>query len=103
MRYEELRGRIKKTDFVELRTRFQTNLNKCVILFMSKDLIKIAMILEDNDAVAVSPIVAITYDILSAVNKIDSHNLLFYSDLNNVHINKAIMSKSNNKRSNAKI
>jgi hypothetical protein len=103
MRYEELRGKIKKNDFVELRTKFQNNLNKCVILFMSKDLIKIAMILEDGDTAAVSPVMAITYDVLSAVNKIDGHKLLFYSDLNNVHINKAIMSKNNNKRSNAKI
>lgn len=103
MRYEELRGRIKKNDFVELRTRFQNNLNKCVIIFISKDIIKFTMILEENEIAAVSPIIAVTYDILSVVNKIDSHKLLFYSNLNNVHINKAIMSKNNNKRSNAKI
>lgn len=103
MKYEELRKRIKKNDFVELKTRFQNNLNKCVVLFISKDIIKIAMILEENETAAVSPIIAIPYDILSIVNKIDSHNLLFYSNLNNVHINKAIMSKNNKKRSNAKI
>lgn len=103
MRYEEIRGRVKKNDFVELTTRFQNNLNKCVIIFISKDIIKFAMILEENETAAVSPIIAITYDILSVVNKIDSHKLLFYSNLNNVHINKAIMSKNNNKRSNAKI
>lgn len=44
---------------------------------MSKDLIKIAMILEDGDTAAVSPVMAITYDVLSAVNKIDSYKLLF--------------------------
>lgn len=103
MRYEDLKGLIKKHDFVELKTRFQNNLNKCLIVGMSKDIIKIALILEENEVAAVSPVIAIPYEILLEVNKIKPHNLLFYSNLNNSHLEKAIVSKNNNRRANAKI
>jgi transcriptional regulator of heat shock response len=103
MKYEDLRRLIKKNDFVEIKTKFQNNLNKCLIVGMSKDILKIALILEDGEVAAVSPIMAIPYDILLEVNKIKPHNLLFYSNLNNSHLEGAIVSKINNKRSNAKI
>lgn len=103
MKYDDLKGIIKKHDFVELSTKFQNNLNKCLIVGVSKDILKIALILEENEVAAVSPVVAIPYDILLEVNKIEPHNLLFYSNLNNSHLKKAIVSKNNNRRSNAKI
>jgi hypothetical protein len=103
MKYEDLKGLIKKHDFVEFSTKFQNKSNKCLIVGMSKDILKIAIILEENEVAAVSPVVAMPYEILLEINKIDPYNLLFYSNLNNYHLEKAIVSKNNNRRSNAKI
>lgn len=103
MKYEEIKGKIKKNDLVEINTKFKNILEKCLIVSISKDMIKVAMILEENEVAAVSPLVAIPYDILLDINKIDNRKLLFYSNLNNLHIERAIVSKNNNRESNAKI
>jgi len=103
MKYEEIKGRVKKNDLVEIKTKFKNILEKCLIVYMSKDMVKVAMILEENEVAAVSPLVAIPYDLLLEINKIDNRKLLFYSNLNNLHIERAIVSKNNNRESNAKI
>lgn len=103
MKYDDVKGNYKKYDFVELETKFQDKPGKCLLISITKDIIKVAPILEDKTSSAICPIVAMPYDIISTINKMDDHFLLFYSDLNNSYIEKAILSKNNNRRANAKI
>ena len=103
MKYEEIRSNIKKHDFIQLLTKFQTEPAKYVVLSVCKDFIKVAPILEDEQSAAVCPTIAVPHEIISKIEKYANHMLLFYSDLNNLHIEKAILSKNNNRRVNAKI
>ena len=103
MKYEVIKKNIKKHDFVQLLTKFQTQPAKYVVLSVCKDFIKVAPILEDDFNSAVCPIIAVPHEIISKIDKYANHMLLFYSDLNNLHIEKAILSKNNNRRANAKI
>jgi len=103
MKYDEIKDRVKKYDFVEFITKFQEDPIKGVIISLSKDILKVAPILEDQDEAAVCPVIAIPNDSVSEVKKVGDHMLLFYSGLNNLHIEKAILSKNNNRRANAKI
>jgi hypothetical protein len=103
MKYDEIKGSIKKHDFVQLLTKFQTEPAKYVVLSVCKDFIKVAPILEEDGTSAVCPTIAVPHEIISKVEKYENHMLLFYSDLNNLHIEKAILSKNNNRRANAKI
>ncbi len=103
MKYNELKDKIKRYDFVEFFTKFQDEPSKGIVISISKDILKIAPILEDTESTAVCPILAIPNESVSEVNKVGDHMLLFYSDLNNLHIEKAILSKNNNRRANAKI
>jgi hypothetical protein len=103
MKYDSLNAKIKKYDFIELATKFNSSSGKYVVTSVSKDLIKVAPIIEDKEQSAICPIVAIPIDIISEINKIGSHMLLFYSDLNNFYIEKAILSKNNNRRNHAKV
>jgi hypothetical protein len=103
MKYDQLRGIVKKYDFVELSTKFGDASNKYVVTSISKDLLKVAPIIEDESRTAISPVVAIPIDIIMEIKKMGSHMLLFYSDLNNLYIEKAILSKNNNRRAHAKV
>jgi hypothetical protein len=103
MKYSEIKEKIKRYDFIEFITKFGKEPTKGVVVSMSKDILKIAPILEDKDKSAVCPVIAIPNDLVSEVKRAGDHMLLFYSDLNNFHIEKAILSKNNNRRANAKI
>ena len=103
MKYDEIRGKVKKHDFVEIATEFDHTPRKCIVTSISKGIMKVAPILEDESASAVCPVIAMPLNIISEINKVGDHMLLFYSDLNNIHIEKAILSKNNNRRANAKI
>ncbi len=94
---------IKKYDFIELETKFEKKMSKYIVISVLKDLIKVIPIIEENEKSAACPIVAIPNVIISQINKIDDYKLLFYSDLNNSYIEKAIISKNNNRKTNAKI
>ena len=103
MKYEEIKGNIKKHDFIELLTKFQTEPAKYVVLSVSKDFLKVVPILEDEGKSAACPTIAVPHEIISKIEKHANHMLLFYSDLNNLHIEKAILSKNNGRRAHAKI
>jgi hypothetical protein len=60
-------------------------------------------ILEDEGTTAAGPVIAMPYGILSKIEKMAKHSILFYLNINNYHIKNAIVSKNNNRRSNAKI
>lgn len=103
MKYDEIKGAVKKYDFVEISTKFGDSTGKYVVTSISKDLLKAAPIIEDESRSAICPVVAIPIEIISEINKMGSHMLLFYSDINNFHIEKAILSKNNNRRNHAKV
>ncbi len=89
---------LKKYDFIELETKFQKVPNKYIVISVLKDLVKVVPIIEENENSAICPVMAIPYSIISKVNKIDSNKLLFYSDLNNLHIEEAILKKHRGKK-----
>lgn len=103
MKYEEIKGRFKKYDLVEISTKYSVNDYKYLIISISKDIIRVMQILEDDGTSAVGPVIAMPYSILSKIQKMAKHSILFYLNINNSHIKNAIVSKNNNRRSNAKI
>lgn len=98
MKYSDIRGTFKKNDFVEMSTIFSKVINKCIIISMTKDILRVLPILEEDSNTAACPILAIPYGLISSVNKTTKANLLFYSDINNNFIKNAILSKSSRKR-----
>ena len=103
MKYDQIKGYFRKYDFIEMSTIFQDSPKKYVITSISKDILKVAPIIEEDSASAICPIVAVPIDVISELKKVGNHMLLFYSDLNNFHIEKAILSKNNNRRNHAKV
>jgi|688.fasta_scaffold829386_1 hypothetical protein len=103
MKYDEIKTLVKKHDFIEMLTIFQDSPKKYVITSISKDILKVAPIIEEDITSAICPIVAVPIDMISEIKKVGNHMLLFYSDLNNLHIEKAILSKNNNRRNHAKV
>lgn len=103
MKYEELRGKVKKDDLVEIRTIFSDELNKYVIVSMLKDMFVILPILEDSDLAAACPVLSIPYSMISNVNKLDNYMLLFYAGLNNKYIDRAIIGNIPRRTKHAKV
>lgn len=103
MKYEEIKGYFKKHDLVEISTKYSMFSYKYLVISISKDIIRVMQILEDEGVTAAGPIIAMPYSILSKIDKMASHSILFYLNINNSHIKNAIVSKNNNRRSNAKI
>ena len=103
MRFDQINGKIKKYDFVEVTTSFDNIPGKYVVTSISRGIIKLAQIIEDDSASAVYPVVAMPISIISEIKKVGDHMLLFYSNLKNLHIENAILSKNNKRKKNAKI
>lgn len=91
MKFEDIKGLIKKNDFVEICTIFSDEINKYVILSVIKDMLLVLPILEDEHLAAACPTVAMPYSFILNIKKIDNSGLLFYANLNNKHIDKAII------------
>jgi hypothetical protein len=90
MKYDDIKGKIKKYNVVELTSKINYEKKKYLVVSLSKDIMKIVSLLEENGTVAVSPILAISYPLISEVKKLDVSNLLFYIEANNIHVNNAI-------------
>lgn len=101
MKYSEIRGIFKKNDFVEMNTIFSKTLFKCVIISLSKDILRVMPIVEEGVAVAACPILAIPHGLVSSLNKTQKYNILFYSNINNNIIKNAIIAKNDNKKRNS--
>jgi len=93
MKYEEVRRIAKKHDLVELSTIYSSDQSKYVVVSVTKDILVILPILEDeDDAVAAAcPALGIPYSLISSMSKMDNTRLVFYSNLNNKYIDEAII------------
>lgn len=91
MKYEDIKSAIKKHDFVEISTIYSDDINRYVIVSVTKDILMVLPILEEAHLAAACPTLAMPYQIIAKIDKIDNIGLLFYSNLNNKYIDDAII------------
>jgi len=105
MKYEDVKLIAKKHDLVELSTVYSGEQSKYVIVSVTKDILIILPILEDEDeaVAAACPALGIPYSLISSLSKIDNTRLVFYSNLNNKYIDEAIIGNIPKRNKYAKI
>lgn len=93
MKYEDVKLAVKKHDLVELSTIYSEDQSKYIIVSITKDILVILPILEEEDEAiaAACPTLGIPYSLIASMSKIDNTRLIFYSNLNNKYIDEAII------------